>query len=148
MHRPTCLLYLPFLPTCLLFDPIEYTVLIRWTESPRGWGGICWLGLARLGLAPPMHILGLFRSSTLWKYGLHLRDITYHLHPWTFYSKESRHNIIQIHTSVMWDWHSYAKYSSHLDWIRGIFCRILSVPQNTAMGLNIVMGVIPSLFFL
>ena len=54
MHRPTCLLRLPFLPTCLLFDPIEYTVLIRWTESPRGWGGICWLALA-----PPASIYNL-----------------------------------------------------------------------------------------
>lgn len=58
MHRPTCLPRLPFLPTCLLFDPIEYTVLIRWTESPRGWGGICCLALA-----PPASIYNLCMFS-------------------------------------------------------------------------------------
>ena len=46
------------------------------------------------------------------------------------------HNIIEIHSSVLWDWHYSAKYSSHSVWVGGIFHWIMSVPQNIAMDLN------------
>lgn len=46
------------------------------------------------------------------------------------------HNIIQIRNTVMWDWHCFAKYSSHLVRLWGIFYRIISVPHNTITNLN------------
>jgi hypothetical protein len=36
----------------------------------------------------------------------------------------------------MWDWQCFAKYSSHLDRLWVIFCRIISVPHNTITYLN------------
>jgi hypothetical protein len=54
-------------------------------------------------------------------------------------STTCKHNIIQIHNKVLWDWQYFADYSSHSDWMWVIFCKILSVPQNTVMNLNIVM---------
>ena len=35
--------------------------------------------------------------------------------------------MIQIHNGVLWDWQYSAEYSSHLVWMWGIFCRILSM---------------------
>ena len=46
------------------------------------------------------------------------------------------HKIIHTHSSVLWDWQYFTKYSSHSIWIWGIFYKILSVPLNTTMGLN------------
>ena len=50
-----------------------------------------------------------------------------------------RHNIIQTHSSVMWNWKYFAKCSSHWSWMWGILHTILPVPHNTAIGLNNVM---------
>ena len=41
-------------------------------------------------------------------------------------------NIIQIRNNALWD-------GPHLDWMWGIFYKILSVPQNIVMDLNNVM---------
>ena len=46
------------------------------------------------------------------------------------------HNIIQIHNNVLRDWQYFAQYSSHSNWVWGILCRILSVPQNNVMDPN------------
>ena len=48
------------------------------------------------------------------------------------------HDIIQTHSSVPWDWQYYVEYS-HNQPNMGIFYKIPSIPQNTAMGLNNVM---------
>jgi hypothetical protein len=49
---------------------------------------------------------------------------------------EYGHNIIQTHSTVLWDRQYFTKYSSHSTCSWGIFYWILSVPQNTIMGLN------------
>jgi hypothetical protein len=49
------------------------------------------------------------------------------------------HNTIEIHNNVMWDWYYFIEYSTHLDWMWGIFCRRLSVSHNIVMDLNNVM---------
>ena len=46
------------------------------------------------------------------------------------------HNIIQIHISVLWDWHYFAKYSPHSDWMWEIFCRVLLDSWNIDMDLE------------
>ena len=51
----------------------------------------------------------------------------------------SHHNIIHIRNNVVRDWHYYAKYSTHSNWMRGILCIILLVPHNTIVDLNNVM---------
>ncbi len=53
--------------------------------------------------------------------------------------KVDSHNIIQIHNNVMRDSQCSMEYSSHSDWMWGIFCRLLSVPQYIVMDLNNVM---------
>jgi hypothetical protein len=37
------------------------------------------------------------------------------------------HNFIQIHNNVLWDWQTFAKYSSYSVWMWGIFCIIFSI---------------------
>ena len=53
------------------------------------------------------------------------------------------HNIIRIHSGVMWDWHYAMEYSYIFPHIQfecrtylGIFHGILSVPQNIVMDMN------------
>jgi hypothetical protein len=48
----------------------------------------------------------------------------------------AQHNITQIHNNVLWDWQYFATYFSHLDWMWGIFFKLLSILRNTIMDLN------------
>ena len=44
------------------------------------------------------------------------------------------------HNIVLWDWHYFAKYSPHSNWMWGIFYIIMSVPHNIVMDMNNVMA--------
>ena len=58
---------------------------------------------------------------------------------------EQEHNINQIHNCLLWDWHyleGLTLFSGIFltNWMWGIFCKILSIPQNIVMNLNNVMS--------
>lgn len=46
------------------------------------------------------------------------------------------HNIIQVRSSVLWDWHYSTKYSSYSACVWRMFCEILSLSQNIVMDQN------------
>ena len=49
------------------------------------------------------------------------------------------HNIIQIHNNVLCDWQYYVEYPIISYLMCGIFRKILSVPHNININMNIVM---------
>jgi hypothetical protein len=67
------------------------------------------------------------------------------LHKKIMMKHQKKHNIIQIHNNVMWEWHYYTKYSSHSDWMWEIFYKRMSVTHNIVMELNNVMSWISKL---
>lgn len=57
--------------------------------------------------------------------------------------KFKKHNIIQVHNDVMWDWPYSTELSPHLVWIWGIFCGIV-LAHITLSGIWIMLWIIYS----
>ena len=51
----------------------------------------------------------------------------------------TRHNIVQIHDSILWDWQNSIEYSPYFNTNDGMLRWMCLVPQNNVMGLNNVM---------